>query len=145
MRPIKILLVEDNPGDVDLTREALDATGHDVELHVAEDGVRALEFLEHKTDRVASLTPDLVLLDLNLPRLDGRHVLAHIKGTERLKKVPVVILSSSDAEDDILDSYQLGANSYVMKPTNLKTYRSTVQGVENFWSRIATLPPSEDD
>jgi CheY-like chemotaxis protein len=145
MKPIKILLVEDNPGDVDLTREVLDASGRDVDLHVAEDGVLALECLEHRTDRAANYTPDLILLDLNLPRLDGRKVLAHIKGTERLKAVPVVILTSSDAEDDVLESYQLGANSYVMKPTNLKTYRSTVQGVETFWSRIATLPPNDDE
>lgn len=145
MKPIRILLVEDNPGDVDLTREALDASGREFDLHVAEDGARAIEYLDRKSDRLASQTPDLILLDLNLPRLDGRQVLAHIKGTDRLKKVPVVILTSSDAENDVLKSYELGANSYVMKPSNLKDYRSTVQGVEKFWSLIATLPPTGDD
>jgi CheY-like chemotaxis protein len=138
--PFSILLVEDNPGDIDLTREALrDAKVH-IQLHVAMDGVEAIDFLRRRGSHVTAPRPDLVLLDLNLPRKDGREVLAEIKGDPELRTIPVVVLSSSEAERDILRSYELHANCYVTKPVDLDRLIEIVNSIEEFWMTIVKLP-----
>ena len=135
-RPIEILLVEDNPGDVRLTLEALRDSKVRNNLHVARDGVEALEFLR-RTDAVR---PDLILLDLNLPRKDGREVLAEIKADPLLKTIPVVVLTTSRAEQDVLRSYELQANCYITKPVDLDQFITVVKSIEDFWLTIVTLP-----
>jgi CheY-like chemotaxis protein len=138
--PFSILLVEDNPGDIDLTRLALrDAKVH-VRLHVATDGVEAIDFLRRRGTHAGAPRPDLVLLDLNLPRKDGREVLAEIKGDPELRTIPVVVLSSSEAERDILRSYELHANCYVTKPVDLDRLIEIVNSIEEFWMTIVRLP-----
>jgi CheY-like chemotaxis protein len=140
-RPIEILLVEDNPGDVRLTMEALrDAKVHN-RVHVAPDGVEALAFLRQEGKHAGAPRPDLILLDLNLPRKDGREVLAEIKADERLKHIPVVILTTSRAEQDILKSYDLHANCYVTKPVDLDQFIAVVRSIEDFWLTVVALPP----
>lgn len=133
-QPIRVLLVEDNPGDADLTRETLDEGRLHVHIDHALNGEEALQRL------AAPQLPDLILLDLNLPGLSGREVLAAIKGDERLRRIPVVILTSSDAEQDIARSYQLGANCYVNKPVGFEAFQQVVRSVEGFWFTIARLP-----
>jgi chemotaxis family two-component system response regulator Rcp1 len=140
VEPIEILLVEDSPADVDLTREALDDAKLHNNLHVVTDGVEALEFLRREGSYADAPRPDLVLLDLNLPKKDGREVLAEIKADPILRRIPVVILTTSQAEQDILKSYDLHANCYVTKPVDLDQFVTVVRSIENFWLVIAKLP-----
>jgi two-component system, chemotaxis family, response regulator Rcp1 len=139
-RPIEILLVEDNPGDVRLTMEGLNEGKVRNNLHVARDGVEALEFLRRAGRFKDSVRPDLILLDLNLPRMDGREVLAEIKADPQLKTIPVVVLTTSRAEQDVLHSYQLQANCYITKPVDLDQFITVVKSIEDFWLTIVTLP-----
>jgi len=139
-RPIEILLVEDNPGDVRLTIEALRESKVHNNLHVAKDGVDALAFLRHEQGFGDTTRPDLILLDLNLPRKDGREVLAEIKADARLKTIPVVVLTTSRAEQDVLRTYELQANCYISKPVDLDQFIGVVRTIEDFWLTIVTLP-----
>jgi two-component system response regulator len=138
---IEILLVEDNPGDVRLTREALKDGKIVNNLHVAEDGVDALAFLRREGKYHNAVRPELILLDLNLPKKDGREVLAEIKADEALKRIPVVVLTSSAAEQDIVKSYNLHANCYVTKPVDLDQFINVVKSIEHFWLTVVKLPP----
>jgi chemotaxis family two-component system response regulator Rcp1 len=143
--PIEILLVEDNPGDVRLTREALsDAKVQNV-LHVATDGIEATSFLWRQGRHVNAPRPDLILLDLNLPKKGGREVLQEIKQDPGLKSIPVVILTTSEAEEDILRSYQLHANCYIVKPVDLNQFLKVVKTIDNFWLAIVKLPSGSAD
>jgi two-component system, chemotaxis family, response regulator Rcp1 len=137
---IRALLVEDNPGDAELTKETLEAGKLYIAIDVARDGVEALEYLSRRARHDSGTLPDLILLDLNLPRLDGRQVLAEIRRDEVLRRIPIVILTSSDAEQDILKSYELGANCYVTKPVGLEAFQAIVRSVENFWFTVVKLP-----
>jgi CheY-like chemotaxis protein len=139
-RPVEILLVEDNPGDVRLTIEALREGKVRNRLSVAEDGVKALAFLRREGPYANAPRPDLILLDLNLPKKDGRAVLAEIKADDRLKTIPVVILTTSKADEDIVRSYQLAANCYVTKPVDLDQFIAVVKSIEDFWLTIVMLP-----
>jgi len=141
-RPIDILLVEDNPGDVRLTIEGLNEGKVRNNLHVAKDGVEALAFLRRQGKYADAIRPDLILLDLNLPRKDGREVLSEIKADDRLKTIPVVVLTTSRAEQDVLQSYQLQANCYITKPVDLEQFITVVKSIEDFWLTIVTLPSS---
>jgi CheY-like chemotaxis protein len=138
--PIEILLVEDDPGDVTLTREAF--ADHKVgnNLHVVSDGVEALSFLRREGDHANAVRPDLVLLDLNLPRVDGREVLAAIKADADLATIPVVVLTTSDAEEDVLRSYRLHANAYVTKPVDFEQFIKVVQQIDEFFVQVVRLP-----
>lgn len=140
-KPVEILLVEDNPGDVRLTQEALKEGKVLNKLHVTRDGVEAMEFLRQKGRYAKAPRPVLVLLDLNLPKKDGREVLAEIKADKDLKRIPVVVLTVSQAEEDILKSYNLSANCYITKPVDLEQFIRAVKSVEDFWLAIVTLPP----
>jgi len=137
--PIEILLVEDNPGDARLTREALRDAKVRNHLHVAADGVEALAFLRREGKHEAVPKPDLILLDLNLPKKDGREVLDEIKRDDRLRHIPVVILTTSQAERDIAESYRLRANAYVTKPVDLEQFLKVVRSIEHFWLEIVKL------
>ncbi len=139
-RPIEILLVEDNPGDVRLTIEGLNEGKVRNNLHVARDGVEALAFLRRQAQFADAVRPDLILLDLNLPRKDGREVLADIKSDADLKTIPVVVLTTSRAEQDVLHSYQLQANCYITKPVDLEQFITVVKSIEDFWLTVVTLP-----
>jgi two-component system, chemotaxis family, response regulator Rcp1 len=139
-RAIKILLVEDNPGDVRLTIEALREAKVSNHLSVAPDGVEALAFLRRQGKYAQARRPDLILLDLNLPKKDGRAVLAEIKADELLKSIPVVVLTTSSAQQDVLASYQLQANCYITKPVDLDQFIRVVRSVEDFWLTVVTLP-----
>lgn len=139
--PIEILLVEDNPGDVRLTMEAFQEGKVRNRLHVVGDGVEALAFLHREGEYAAAPQPDLILLDLNLPRKDGREVLAEIKSDEATARIPVVVLTSSRAEQDILKSYDLQANSYITKPVDLGQFIEVIKGIEDFWLSVVKLPP----
>ncbi|HYX16132.1 MAG TPA: response regulator [Nostoc sp.] len=139
--PIEVLLVEDNPGDAQLTRIALEDSKISIHLNVVEDGVEAMAFLRKQEKYVEAAHPDIVLLDLNLPRKDGREVLAEIKGDENLRRIPVVILTTSQAEEDILKAYNLCANCYITKPVDFDQFVKIVQSIENFWFAIVKLPP----
>ena len=141
MKAIEILLVEDNPGDARLTREALSMSKVRNNLHRASDGEEAMRFLRHEGAFGNVPTPDLILLDLNLPRRDGREVLEDIKSDPQLKHIPVVILTSSQAEEDILRSYRLHANCFITKPVDLEQLTKVVQGIEQFWFTLVKLPP----
>lgn len=141
MQGIEILLVEDNPGDVRLTREALKDGKIVNNLHVAEDGVDALAFLRREGKYHNAVRPELILLDLNLPKKDGREVLAEIKADKDLMRIPVVILTSSAAEQDIVRSYNLHANCYVTKPVDLDQFINVVKSIEHFWLTVVKLPP----
>jgi len=138
--PVEILLVEDNPGDVRLTKEALREGKVYNNLHWAKDGVEALEFLRRQGKHAKAPRPDIILLDLNLPKKDGREVLEIIKGDDTLKNIPVVVLTTSKAEEDVLRSYDLHANCYVTKPVDLEKFITVVQSIDRFWLTIATLP-----
>lgn len=140
-KPIEILLVEDNPGDVRLVQEALRENKIMNRITVAPDGVEAMKALRREGQYVASSRPDIILLDLNLPKKDGREVLAEIKEDASLKMIPVVILTTSQAEQDILKSYQLHANCYITKPVNLDRFIEVVKSVEDFWLTVVKLPP----
>jgi chemotaxis family two-component system response regulator Rcp1 len=139
-KPIEILLVEDNPGDVRLTKEALKESKIRNTLHVAEDGVEAIAFLRKEGKYATMPRPDIIILDLNLPRKDGREVLAEIKVDEDLKRIPVVVLTTSRAEEDILKTYNLHANCYITKPVNLDQFVKIVSAIEDFWLTIVKLP-----
>jgi two-component system, chemotaxis family, response regulator Rcp1 len=141
-RPIEILLVEDNPGDVRLTIEGLREAKVRNNLSVAKDGVEALSFLRREGQYADSVRPDLILLDLNLPRKDGRQVLSEIKADADLRTIPVVVLTTSRAEQDVLHSYQLQANCYITKPVDLEQFITVVKSIEDFWLTIVTLPTS---
>ncbi len=140
-RFIEVLLVEDDPASADLTKETLDGANITVNINVVDDGVKAMEYLYQEGQYAEAVRPDLILLDLNLPRKDGREVLGEIKGNETLKTIPVVILTTSDAETDVLKSYRLGANCYVSKPVGLKEFARVVKSIENFWFTVVKLPP----
>lgn len=140
-RPIEILLVEDNPGDVRLTQEALREGKVRNNLSVVGDGVAAMSFLRREGSYGGVPHPDLVLLDLNLPKKDGRAVLEEIKDDAVLRRIPVVILTTSKAEEDVLRSYNLHANCYVTKPVDLEQFMRVVEGIEDFWLCIVKLPP----
>ena len=142
VKPIEILLVEDNPGDVDLAREGLENNKMRVTLHVAGDGVEAMAFLRQTGEHANAPRPDLILLDLNLPKKDGREVLAEIKSDEDLKRIPVVILTTSKDEEDVLKTYNLHANCYITKPIDLHQFIKVVKSIEDFWLTIVKLPPN---
>ncbi|MEI6876182.1 MAG: response regulator [Spirochaetota bacterium] len=137
---VDILLVEDNPGDVDLAREALSDSKIRNTLFVVSDGVEAMAFLRREGVHAEARRPDLILLDLNLPRKDGREVLAEMKGDPGLRSIPVVVLTSSQAEEDILRSYDLHANCYITKPMDLKQFIRVINAIEDFWLTIVKLP-----
>lgn len=139
-RVIEILLVEDNPADIDLTREGLSLGKISNNLHVVTDGVAALEFLRRDAEYAGAPRPDLVLLDLNLPKLDGRAVLRSIKEDPELCTIPVVIMTSSKAETDILKSYELQANCYVQKPIDFRQFVRIVRSIEDFWFEVVRMP-----
>jgi len=138
--PVEILLVEDNPGDYRLTKEALHEGKVYNNLHWAKDGVEALEFLKRKGKHANAPRPDIILLDLNLPKKDGREVLSEIKQDPGLRSIPVVILTTSKAEEDVLKSYHLHANCYVTKPVDLEKFIVVVQSIDRFWLTVVTLP-----
>ena len=137
---LRVLLVEDSPGDVRLTREAFREANRAIELHVATDGVDAMAFLRQEGIHANAPRPDFFLLDLNLPKMDGREVLAHIKGDDKLKGIPTVILTTSEAETDIVKSYQLQANSYLIKPVQLDAFEALINSINDFWLVKAKLP-----
>ena len=139
-RPVEILLVEDNPGDVRLTIEALRESKVVNNLSVARDGVEALAYLRREGDFANTVRPDLILLDLNLPRKDGREVLAEIKADPKLHTIPIVVLTTSRAEQDVLRSYELQANCFITKPVDLEQFITIVKSIENFWLSVVTLP-----
>ena len=138
--PIEVLLVEDSPGDVRLTREALkDAKVH-ISLHVAADGIEAMAFLERTGKYAGARRPDLILLDLNLPRKDGREVLKEIKDSPVLRSIPVVILTTSSSEADVLKSYELHANCFISKPVDLEGFLKVIRSIDSFWLSVVKLP-----
>ena len=142
--PIEILLVEDNPGDVRLTIEALKEGKVANKINVAVDGIEALAFLRREGKYENAPKPDLILLDLNLPKKNGREVLAEIKMNTHLKCIPVVILTSSQAEKDIVTTYNLHANCYITKPVDFDQFINVVKSIENFWFTVVKLPPKEE-
>ncbi len=141
-KPMNILLVDDDPADVRLTREAFKCGRAQPRVHVVSDGLEALAFLRHDPPHSAVPTPDLILLDLNMPRKDGRELLAEIKADPQLKHIPVVVLTTSTAQDDILTSYALHANCYITKPTDLQQFMAVVRALDDFWFTVAKLPAS---
>jgi CheY-like chemotaxis protein len=138
---IEILLIEDSPADILLTREAFEQNKILNTLHVAEDGVQAMDFLHKRGDYASVPRPDLILLDLNLPRKNGREVLAEIKADPELRKIPIVVLTTSSADEDILKAYDLNANCYVVKPVGFDNFMQAVQSIRHFWFSVVTLPP----
>jgi chemotaxis family two-component system response regulator Rcp1 len=140
VRAIEVLLVEDSPGDVRLTQEAFRDANMSIHLHVATDGVEAMCFLRREGIHATAPRPDFILLDLNLPKMDGREVLAHIKEDENLQTIPTVILTTSEAEADIVKSYQLRANCYLSKPVQLMEFENLVKSINDFWLTQAKLP-----
>jgi CheY-like chemotaxis protein len=139
--PIEILLVEDNPGDVRLTREALRDGKVRNNLKVARDGLEALAMLRREGDYAGMPRPDLILLDLNMPRMDGREVLMELKNDPELRVIPVVVLTTSKADEDILRTYELNANCYITKPVDLAQFIHVVRSIEDFWLTVVRLPP----
>jgi CheY-like chemotaxis protein len=140
-RPVEILLVEDNLGDVDLTRETLQDCKLLNHMNVVNNGVEAMAYLRREGKYAERTRPDLILLDLNLPKKDGREVLAEVKADDRLRRIPVVVLTTSCAEQDILQTYDLHANCYITKPVNLDQFSAVVRAIEEFWLTIVKLPP----
>jgi CheY-like chemotaxis protein len=141
-RPIEILLVEDNPGDIRLTKEALKEGKVKNNLKVAMDGVEAYQYLLREGEFQDAVRPDLILLDLNLPKMDGRELLEKIKEEQELRRIPVVILTTSKAEEDIVKSYDLHANCFITKPVDLDKFIVVVKSIEDFWMSIVKLPPA---
>ncbi len=139
-RPVNILLIEDNPGDVRLTQEAFKEGRLAVNLSVVMDGVEAIHFLRKQENHKNAISPDLILLDLNLPKKDGREVLAEVKSDKDLKRIPVVVLTTSNAEQDILKTYNLHANCYINKPVDFEKFFDVIQKIEDFWLATAILP-----
>lgn len=142
-KPVEILLVEDNPGDVRLTKEALKDSKIINNLHVVMDGEEAMKYLLKHGEYKENPKPDIILLDLNLPKKDGREVLAEIKEQKKLKHVPVVILTSSEADEDIVSTYELHANCYITKPVDLDQFSKVVKAIGDFWFSIVKLPNEE--
>lgn len=140
--PIEILLVEDNPGDARLAQEALKGAKVRNNLHWVADGVEAMQFLHKEGDYTHSVRPDVILLDLNLPKKDGREVLKDVKADPDLKRIPVVVLTVSSAEEDVLRSYDLHANCFICKPLDLERFIEVVRSIEDFWLTIVRLPPN---
>jgi len=138
--PLQVLLVDDSPGDVRLTQEAFRDADPTIRMHVASDGVEAMAFLKREGVYVNAPRPDLILLDLNLPKMDGREVLLHIKGDDNLRTIPTIILTTSEAEADIVKSYQLQANCYLNKPVQLDAFVNLVKSINDFWLTRAKLP-----
>jgi len=141
LRPIRVLLVEDSPTDLLMTREALERSKLLLEIHAVEDGVKTLEFLRRTGKYATAPRPDLVLLDLNLPKKDGREVLAEIKADPSLKAIPVVVLTTSKAEEDISRAYQSHANCFITKPVGFANFNEVMRSIERYWFAVATLPP----
>ena len=141
VRPIEILLVEDSPSDAEFTIEALKEAKVRNHLSLVEDGVQAMEFLRRQGQYTSAPRPDLIMLDLNLPRKDGREVLAELKADDHLKMIPVVVLTTSRAEEDVLRAYQLHANCYITKPVDFQQFLNVVRSIESFWLFVVTLPP----
>ena len=139
-RPVNILLIEDNPGDVRLAQEAFKEGKYNVNLEVVMDGLEALKFLHKETPYQDVITPDLILLDLNLPKKDGREVLQEVKSDPDLKCIPIVVLTTSNAQQDILKSYNLHVNSYINKPVDFDKFFDIIQTIEEFWVHTAILP-----
>lgn len=142
VNPIEILLIEDSPADVRLTREALKEEKMHMNLHVAGDGVEAMQFLRREGKFAEAVRPDLILLDLNLPKKDGREVLKEVKADESLKRIPVVILTMSKAEEDVLKTYNLHANCFITKPLDLNQFSKVVKSIKEFWLTVVKLPPN---
>ena len=139
-KPVEILMVDDNPGDIDLAREALEEGKVSNTLHIARDGVEALAFLRKQGQYADAPRPDLILLDLNMPRMSGQETLAEIKKDASLMRIPVVILTTSQAERDITESYNLHANCYIIKPVDFGQFMRVVQAIDNFWLSVVKLP-----
>lgn len=139
---VQVLLVEDNAADVRLTQEVFREAAMHNELHIARDGVEALDFLHQRPPFAAAVRPDMVILDLNMPRKDGREVLADIKGDASLRSIPVAVLTTSTMEADVVESYRLGANCFLNKPVDLDAFVSLVQAIDDFWLGMARLPPT---
>lgn len=144
MKLIDILVVEDNSGDARLIKEVMNDNKIFSSFYLAKDGVEAMDFLKHNGKFKNSPKPDLIILDLNLPRMDGREVLSEIKNDEKLKHIPIVIMTISQAEEDILKSYNLHANCYITKPIDLNQFIKVVKSIEDFWFSIVKLPPKDD-
>jgi len=144
-RAVEVLLVEDNPGDVDLTREAFKEAKLRNRMSVVSDGEAAMDFLRRRGKYADAPRPDVVLLDLNLPRKDGREVLEEIKSDDHLKRIPVVVLTTSRAEEDILRAYQNHANCYITKPVDFQRFMEVVKSIEDFWLTVVRLPPKNCD
>ena len=143
VRAVDILLVEDNPGDVRLTKEALKDAKVLNTVYIAKDGVEAMQFLHREDSHSTVPLPDLILLDLNLPRKDGREVLAEIKKDTILRHIPVIVLTTSKADEDIIKTYNLHANAYITKPVDLNQFAAIIHTLEEFWFTIVKLPPKE--
>jgi len=141
-KPIKVLLIEDDPGDVYLTQEALDTSRLTIDLQVIENGDAALDYLYQRGEYTSAERPDLILLDLNLPGRNGDEILAEIKQNQELKQIPVVVLTASKLDEDILQSYRLGANCYVTKPVGLNQFLEIIHNLEDFWLTVVKLPKS---
>ncbi len=141
--PVHVLLIEDNAADVDVIRRTLAAGRFEIKLSVAKDGAEGIEFLDRAGSWSEPGSPTLILLDLNLPRKDGRQLLAVIKGDDRFRRLPVVVLSSSDSERDVTNCYNLGANCYIVKPGELRSFRAAVRMLEEFWLGLSVLPRRE--
>ncbi|AQL41382.1 two-component system response regulator [Halorientalis sp. IM1011] len=139
--PIEVLLAEDNPGDVKLTQKAFEQGNVMNNLHVVNDGIEAMQYLRQENEYADSPRPDLILLDLNMPRKDGKEVLKDIKDDPELKRIPVVILTSSEAEEDIVSSYDLHANAYLTKPVDFDGFLEVVNTIEDFWLTVVKVPP----
>lgn len=139
----EILLVEDNPADVEMTIDAFEKANFRNNLHVTRDGDEALDYLFKRGNFSDAITPDVILLDLNMPKTDGKEVLAEIKSEPKLKRIPVIIMTSSESDQDILQSYNLHANCYIVKPVDAAKFIQVVQKVENFWVDIVCLPPKD--
>ncbi len=144
IRPVEVLLVEDNPGDIRLTKEAMKEAKIINNLNVVEDGVEALDYLRKKGKFKGANRPDLILLDLNLPKKNGREVLAEIKQDINLKQIPVVILTVSKAEEDIIKTYELHANCFITKPVDMDQFIKVVKSIEDFWFSVVKLPPNKN-
>lgn len=142
-RSAEILLVEDSPADIRLTQEALKENKLKINLHIATDGIQAMEFLKKQNKYKDELTPDLILLDLNMPKKDGREVLKEIKEDPILRSIPVIILTISKSDEDILLAYKYHVNCYIRKPLDMKKFIEVVQSIESFWFSIVTLPPKK--
>ena len=142
-KPIDILLVEDSPTDALLTKRALADARLINRLHIVEDGVEAIDFLRRREPYADAPRPHLILLDLNMPRKDGREVLSEIKADEDLKVIPVIVLTTSQSDEDVLNSYKLHANCYIAKPVDFNSFAEAVAMIETFWFAVVTLPPSE--